>query len=98
MDCPAAVIPSRAPHSIDVAGCDWCAVMFVEPHTLEGRALAQRLDGQVEFVDRESALVTWRRLEKAWRHGRPDAISELGHGGSPVSRGTAFFASTRPAA
>lgn len=75
IDCPAAIIPSRATHSIDIARCDWCGVMFIEPHTQEGRALSRQLADRVELVDAESAAVTSRRLEKAWRHDRnPDAV------------------------
>lgn len=41
--CAGAIVPSRAQHSIDVIGCDWSTVLFVEPDTPEGRALTQRL-------------------------------------------------------
>jgi hypothetical protein len=38
----AAVIASRQPHGIDVTKADYGIVVFVEPETREGRAIAER--------------------------------------------------------
>ena len=40
--CAAALIPSRAVHSIDVTDCQWVAVIFIEPETPEGKTLTAR--------------------------------------------------------
>ena len=45
---PAALIPSRATHSIDVTDCRMSVVIFVEPETIEGRALHARLQVRPE--------------------------------------------------
>ena len=37
-----AAIPARQPHSIDVTGSEYGIVVFLEPETREGRAIAQR--------------------------------------------------------
>lgn len=65
--CAAALIPSGAPHTIDVNECRWSAVLFVEPETTEGKALSASLDGNVRFLDPDTLLVTAKRLERAWR-------------------------------
>jgi AraC-like DNA-binding protein len=65
--CAAALIPSGAPHTIDVSGCQWSAVLFVEPETTEGQALTALLGGNVRYLEPEAVLVTSRRLERAWR-------------------------------
>ena len=65
--CPAALVPSRATHSIDVTECEWSAVLFVEPETLEGKALAARLQGELEVLDADLISVNAKRLERAWR-------------------------------
>jgi AraC family transcriptional regulator len=65
--CAAALIPSRAPHTIDVSDCHWSAVLFVEPETTEGKALTSLLGGKVRQLDAEVALVAAKRLERAWR-------------------------------
>ncbi|MDF1502126.1 AraC family transcriptional regulator [Roseisolibacter sp. H3M3-2] len=39
------VIPSRQPHTMDATGVSASAVLFVEPETREGRALAERFAG-----------------------------------------------------
>ena len=38
----AAIVPSRQPHSLDVTAVPFNVVLFVEPETREGRALAER--------------------------------------------------------
>ena len=65
--CAAALIPSRAIHSIDVNGCGWSAVLFVEPETAEGRALGARLQGTPECLDAGAIASSVARLERAWR-------------------------------
>ena len=65
--CAAALVPSRATHSIDVNDCDMSAVIFIEPETPEGRALSARLQGQFEVLDAEQVAVATKRLDKAWR-------------------------------
>jgi AraC-like DNA-binding protein len=65
--CPAALIPSRATHSIDVNDCEWSAVMFIEPETREGKALSSRLQGGLEVLDVELVSSGAKRLERAWR-------------------------------
>jgi AraC family transcriptional regulator len=73
--CPAALVPSRATHSIDVNGCDLSAVLFIEPETAEGKALSARLQGGPELLDRGAVATGAERLEKAWRTDRSyDAV------------------------
>lgn len=62
-----ALVASRAVHAIDVTHCGWSAVLFVEPETLEGRALQQRLRHGLEILDRETIAPYAARLEEAWR-------------------------------
>lgn len=74
-DCAGALIPSRATHTIDVHGCQWSCVIFIEPDTAEGRALSSRLQGQLELLDADVMAVCARRLERAWRMQQsPDAV------------------------
>jgi AraC-like DNA-binding protein len=65
--CAAALIPSRATHSIDVSGCDSSAVIFVEPETAEGRALTRRLGGAPQCLEAAALAQPVARLEHAWR-------------------------------
>lgn len=67
--CTAALVPSRATHSIDVEGCEFGSVLFIEPETPEGRALSARLQGKLEVLDAGAAAGYARRLETAWRTG-----------------------------
>jgi AraC family transcriptional regulator len=71
--CAAALIPSRATHSIDVNGCDWSTVLFIEPETAEGRALTDRLQGKLEVIPADSVAMVVGRLEQAWRVDRSAA-------------------------
>lgn len=66
-DCAAALVPSRAVHTIDVKACDMSVVLFIEPETAEGKALTARLQGGLELLDADSVTVAARRLERAWR-------------------------------
>lgn len=73
--CHAALVPSRATHTIDVAGSEWTAVLFIEPETPDGRALSARLQGRLEILDADTAAVAAKRLERAWRTEKsPDAV------------------------
>jgi len=65
--CPAALIPSRATHSIDVNDCEWSVVLFIEPETREGKALSARLRGRLEVLDTVLMLSGAKRLDRAWR-------------------------------
>lgn len=65
--CPAALVPSRATHSIDVNDCEWSAVLFIEPETPQGKALASRLQGGLEVLDADLVAASAKRLDGAWR-------------------------------
>jgi AraC family transcriptional regulator len=65
--CPAALIPSRATHSIDVNDCEWSAVLFIEPETPEGKALSSKLQGGLEVLDADLVAAGAKRLDTAWR-------------------------------
>jgi AraC-like DNA-binding protein len=65
--CAAALVPSRALHSIDVSDCEWTFVIFVEPETPEGKALSARLRGDIELLERGAVTAATERLTGAWR-------------------------------
>ncbi len=65
--CEAAIVPSRARHSIDVTGSEWSGVLFVEPDTPEGKALTARLSGGMELLPAALATALTQKLEQAWR-------------------------------
>ena len=65
--CAAALVPSRAIHTIDVSDCATSVVLFIEPETPEGKALSARLQGGLELLDADSIAVDAMRLERAWR-------------------------------
>jgi AraC-like DNA-binding protein len=65
--CAAALVPSRAVHTIDVKDCEMSAVLFIEPETAEGKALANRLQGGLQLLDGDSVATAAKRLEQAWR-------------------------------
>lgn len=65
--CAAALVPSRATHTIDVNGCDMSVVLFIEPETLTGKALSARLQGQLELLDAGTVAAAVKNLERAWR-------------------------------
>jgi AraC-like DNA-binding protein len=65
--CAAALVPSRATHSIDVNDCDMSVVLFIEPETPEGKALTARLQGRLEVLDAQTVAAAGKRLEHAWR-------------------------------
>lgn len=73
--CAGAVIPSNAPHTIDVNACDWSVVIFVEPETTEGKALTARLAGQMLLLKPDWVQAALVRLEHAWRLEKsPDQV------------------------
>jgi len=73
--CAAALVPSRATHTIDVTACEWQAVLFFEPETPQGRAISARLQGGLERLDAEATAVVASRLDRAWRIERSaDAV------------------------
>ncbi len=65
--CAAAIIPSRASHTIDVAACEWNIVLFVEPETPEGRILAKRVKGSHEILPSSAVAAFAKRLHHAWK-------------------------------
>ncbi|MDB5955477.1 AraC family transcriptional regulator [Ramlibacter sp.] len=78
--CPAALIPSRATHSIDVNECDISAVLFIEPETAAGRALSARLQGELEVLGTKQVAEGAKRLERAWRTEKSyEAVSAVCH-------------------
>lgn len=65
--CAAALVPSRATHTIDVNACDMSVVLFIEPETPQGKALSARLQGGLELIDADIVGVAAQRLARAWR-------------------------------
>lgn len=65
--CAAALVPSLAVHSIDVTDCGWSTVIFVEPETVEGRALSARLAGRPEVLAAAAVAADGERLGHAWQ-------------------------------
>jgi AraC family transcriptional regulator len=77
-NCAGAVVPSRAMHSIDVDACDWSTVLFIEPETAAGKAIAARLQGGLELLPRERVDAACARLERAWRvERREEAVKSV---------------------
>jgi AraC-like DNA-binding protein len=73
--CAAALLPSKAMHSIDVSACDMSAVLFVEPETPQGKALGARMHGGLELLHPDTVIQAARRLDQAWRvQGSYDAV------------------------
>jgi AraC-like DNA-binding protein len=66
-DAPGALIPSRTIHTIDTSRCGWGAVMFIEPETIEGGAISQRLQRAHEVLPEEVVARFGVKLEQAWR-------------------------------
>lgn len=90
----AAVIPSHQPHGIDVTHADYGIVVFVEPETREGRAIAERhIRGGVSEVGSASLETaahhlfdTWLRQEneQAIAAAARSLVSVLGEGIEPT--------------
>jgi AraC family transcriptional regulator len=63
----AALIPSRQSHGINVTMAEYGAVVFVEPETKEGRAIAERyLRGGIADVGGDALRVAANRLFESW--------------------------------
>jgi AraC family transcriptional regulator len=78
--CAAALVPSRATHSIDVTDCERSAVLFVEPETPEGRALSARLQGGLEVLAADRMAAAAQRLDRAWRSEKScEAVGAVCH-------------------
>jgi AraC family transcriptional regulator len=73
----AAVIASRQPHGIDVTRADYGVVVFVEPETREGRAIAERyVRGGVSEVGSAGLETAAHHLFDTWlRQENEHAIS-----------------------
>lgn len=71
---PAAIIPSRQPHMMDATHVTYDAVLFVEPETPAGRALAERyLGGGIAPLTSESVRKTGDDLFSTWQtHGNAE--------------------------
>jgi AraC-like DNA-binding protein len=86
----AAIIPSRQPHMMDATHVPSNAVIFVEPETLEGRALTERYLGSgIASLAEEPFRTAGATLFSTWRtYGNTDAtafaareaINALAHG------------------
>ena len=68
-----AIIPSRQPHAMDASALTMNAVLFVEPETREGRAIAERFlsEGIVEIPPELLSDVA-PPIFAAWRDGHGD--------------------------
>ena len=76
--CAAALVPSRAVHSIDVNGCDLSLVLFIEPETPEGKALATRIGSGLELLPADAVAAAAERLRKASRDEKnQDAVKAV---------------------
>ncbi|HYF59721.1 MAG TPA: AraC family transcriptional regulator [Burkholderiaceae bacterium] len=92
-----AVVPSRTVHSLDVAGCGWSAVVFVEPETPAGRALSSRLGRRIEVLDHAAVADRVALVERAWTVTRSaDALQEAATGLVAHLSGTAPHAPSDP--
>jgi AraC-like DNA-binding protein len=65
------VIASRQPHTMDSTVVSYNAVIFVEPETREGRALAERFTSAgISALDAETVARIGRPVFAAWREQR----------------------------
>src|SRR5690349_15615161 len=68
------VIPSRQPHTMDASVVPSNAVIFVEPETREGRALAERFGGEgISAIDADATARIARPVFAAWGDQRSKA-------------------------
>lgn len=84
-----AAIPTRHPHSLDVTGADYGAVIFVEPETREGRAITERFlsGGIAEVGDTEARGIT-RAIFERWLDGeKAEVVRLVRHLVSTISAG-----------
>jgi AraC-like DNA-binding protein len=71
-----AIIPSRQPHTMDATGVSASAVLFVEPETREGRALAERyLRGGIAPLPDDVLAAPAADVFAAWRDARSAAAT-----------------------
>lgn len=76
----AAIIPSRQPHMMDATRVTYDAVIFVEPETPQGRALAERyVSGGITALDSAEFTAASATLFSTWqRHGHDtETVSAL---------------------
>ena len=72
-----AIIPSRQPHAMDVTHVHSVAVIFVEPETRQGRAIAERwLQGGIAEMPGEVLAELVPALFAAWQDERSAAAVE----------------------
>lgn len=67
-----AAIATRQPHSLDVTASDYGAVIFVEPETREGRAIAQHCAAGITEVGTAALRAIADDMFHAWLHERKD--------------------------
>jgi AraC-like DNA-binding protein len=71
MDYAGAIVPSRQPHAFDATRVRSWAVMFVEPETREGRALAElHGDRGITAIAPETLAAVAPAMFSAWRDAR----------------------------
>lgn len=69
-----AIIPSRQPHAMDASRVPFNAVLFVEPETREGRALAERyLHGGIAALPDDALAAVGPALFATWHEQRTAA-------------------------
>jgi AraC-like DNA-binding protein len=93
-DYSGVVIASRQPHTMDATVVPYNAVIFVEPETREGRALAERFGSAgVSALDAETiarlappVFTAWReqRSKGAMREAAQNVVRELTGGVEPI--------------
>ena len=77
IDYPGAIIPSRQPHSMDVRHVQPNVVIFVEPETPQGRAIAERwLGGGIATIPWELVAEHGLPIFSAWQDDRSFAAME----------------------
>jgi len=75
---PLGIIPSRRPHAMDATASTYNAVIFVEPETRIGRALAERYLGEgIASIDDPGVTLAVADLFRCWlrRAARQDLIA-----------------------
>jgi AraC family transcriptional regulator len=76
--CAAALVPSRATHTIDVEACGVSVVLCRERETRADKALTARLQGRPELLPADAVALAGARLEHAWRvEGSYDAVKAI---------------------
>lgn len=82
VDYAGAIIPSRQPHTMNVSGLRYNAVIFIEPETREGRALTELyLRDGIATISETVLARTGPALFAAWKEKRNKrAIAEAARG------------------